>query len=87
MIPWFAFGFIALAGLNSMAILPMAVVSATIDIDTWMLAMAMAALGLSTHLSAIRSAGIKPLALAALLFAWLIGGGIAINVGVTGLFA
>ena len=85
-IPWFALGFVAVAGLNSLAILPKPVVSAAIDIDTVMLAMAMAALGLTTHISAIRNAGIKPLALAALLFAWLIGGGIAINAGVTALF-
>jgi uncharacterized membrane protein YadS len=39
----------------------------------------MAALGVSTHVSAIRTAGIKPLALAAMLFAWLILGGLAIN--------
>jgi uncharacterized integral membrane protein (TIGR00698 family) len=86
-IPWFALGFVAVAGLNSLALLPKPVVSAAIDIDTVMLAMAMAALGLTTHISAIRNAGIKPLALAALLFAWLIGGGIAINAGVTALFA
>ena len=86
-IPWFALGFVAVAGLNSLAILPKPVVSVAIDIDTVMLAMAMAALGLTTHLSAIRNAGIKPLALAALLFAWLIGGGIAINAGVSALFA
>ena len=86
-IPWFALGFVAVAGLNSLALLPKPVVSAVIDIDTVMLAMAMAALGLTTHISAIRNAGIKPLALAALLFAWLIGGGIAINAGVTALFA
>ncbi len=86
-IPWFALGFVAVAGLNSLAILPKSVVSAAIDVDTVMLAMAMAALGLTTHISAIRNAGIKPLALAALLFAWLIGGGIAINAGVTALFA
>jgi uncharacterized integral membrane protein (TIGR00698 family) len=85
-IPWFALGFVAVAGLNSLAILPKPVVSAAIDIDTVMLAMAMAALGLTTHISAIRNAGIKPLAFAALLFAWLIGGGIAINAGVTALF-
>jgi hypothetical protein len=30
----------------------------------------------------VRTAGIKPLALAALLFAWLILGGVAINAGV-----
>ena len=86
-IPWFALGFVAVAGLNSLAILPKPVVNAAIDIDTVMLAMAMAALGLTTHISALRSAGIKPLALAALLFMWLIGGGIAINAGVTALFA
>jgi len=86
-VPWFALGFIAVAGLSSLAILPKPVVSAAIDLDTVMLAMAMAALGLTTHISAIRHAGIKPLALAALLFAWLIGGGVAINAGVTALFA
>jgi uncharacterized membrane protein YadS len=43
----------------------------------------MAALGLTTHLSAIRSAGVKPLALAALLFVWLLFGGGAINAAVT----
>ena len=41
--------------------------------------MAMAALGLTTHMSAIRRAGIKPLLLAGLLFCWLIAGGAAIN--------
>jgi len=63
------------------------VVNVAIDLDTALLAMAMAALGLTTHVSAIRNAGIKPLALAAALFAWLIGGGFAINAGVTALFA
>ena len=86
-IPWFALGFVVVAGLNSLAILPKSAVSAAIDIDTVMLAMAMAALGLTTHISAIRNSGIKPLALAALLFAWLIGGGIAINTGITALLA
>lgn len=86
-VPWFALGFVAVAGLNSFAILPKPVVTAAVDIDTAMLAMAMAALGLTTHISAIRNAGMKPLALAALLFAWLIGGGIAINAGVVALFA
>lgn len=85
-IPWFALGFVAVAGLNSLAVLPKAAVTVAIDIDTMLLAMAMAALGLTTHVSAIRNAGIKPLALAALLFAWLLGGGIAINAGISALF-
>jgi uncharacterized integral membrane protein (TIGR00698 family) len=84
-IPWFALGFVAVAGLNSLALLPAAVVGHVIDIDGALLAMAMAGLGLSTHVSAIRKAGMKPLALAAVLFAWLICGGLAINAGVTAL--
>jgi uncharacterized integral membrane protein (TIGR00698 family) len=86
-IPWFALGFIAVAGFNSMAVLPRSFVSAAIDVDTLILATAMAALGVSTQVSAIRAAGIKPLGLAALLFGWLIFGGFAINAGVSALFA
>ncbi|MCY1556912.1 hypothetical protein D9M68_937120 [compost metagenome] len=84
-IPWFAVGFVAVAGLNSLALLPPSVVSQVIDIDGALLAMAMAGLGLSTHLSAVRKAGMKPLALAALLFVWLTCGGLAINTGLTAL--
>jgi len=86
-IPWFALGFIAVAGLNSLAVLPHAFVHGAIDADTLILATAMAALGVSTQVSAIRAAGIKPLGLAALLFGWLIFGGFAINAGVSALFA
>jgi uncharacterized integral membrane protein (TIGR00698 family) len=82
-IPWFALGFIAVAGFNSFALLPRPIVNATIDLDTLILATAMAALGVSTQISAIRAAGVKPLALAALLFGWLICGGFAINAGVS----
>jgi uncharacterized membrane protein YadS len=55
---------------------------AAVTFGTVILAMAMAALGLTTHVSAIRSAGIKPLALAASLFAWLIFGGGAITLAI-----
>ena len=84
-IPWFALGFIAVTGLNSLVALPAQLTAITIQFDTFVLAMAMAALGLTTHVSAIRSAGVRPLALAAVLFTWLVAGGIAINVGVTAL--
>ncbi len=78
-IPWFAFAFIGMVVFNSLAVLPHAVVGAAIDLDTFLLAMAMGALGLTTHLSAIRRAGIKPLLLGGLLFIWLVGGGAVIN--------
>ncbi len=81
-IPWFALGFIAVAGFNSLALLPQPLIAQAINIDTFILAMAMAALGATTHVSAVRTAGVKPLALAALLFTWLIFGGVAINAGI-----
>ncbi len=48
-----------------------------VTLDTFLLAMAMA-LGLTTHVSALK-AGAKPLLMALVLFAWLIVGGGAIN--------
>jgi len=81
-IPWFALGFVALAGLRSLDVLPAAAVAAANDADIAVLAVAMAALGLTTRLSAMRSAGLAPLALGATLFAWLVLGGGAINVAV-----
>jgi len=81
-VPWFAFGFIAMVGFNSLQLLPAQLAAALIDLDTALLAMAMAALGLTTHVSALRQAGTRPLLLAVLLFAWLLGGGLLINLGV-----
>lgn len=78
-IPWFALGFVAVAGFNSLHLLPPALLEGALSADTLVLAMAMAALGLTTRASAIRTAGVKPLVLASLLFVWLIGGGAAIN--------
>jgi len=78
-IPWFAFGFIGMVLFNSLSLLPQRVVGAVIDLDTLLLAMAMAALGLCTHARALRQAGMKPLLLGSLLFAWLIIGGGSIN--------
>jgi len=45
--------------------------------------MAMGALGLTTHVSAMRRAGVKPLLLAGTLFVYLIIGGAFINEAVT----
>ncbi len=41
--------------------------------------MAMGALGLTTHVSAIRRAGRKPLLLALVLALWLLLGGVLVN--------
>jgi uncharacterized integral membrane protein (TIGR00698 family) len=78
-IPWFAFGFILVVMFNSLAWLPHRWLTIAINVDTLLLAMAMAALGLTTHLSAIRQAGLKPMLLGSILFVWLIIGGGTIN--------
>lgn len=84
-VPWFAFGFVGVVLFNSLHWLPASTVAAVNEIDTALLVMAMAALGLSTHLGALRQAGTRPLLLALALFAWLVGGGALINRGVTAL--
>ncbi|WP_034299806.1 YeiH family protein [Herbaspirillum sp. RV1423] len=85
-IPWFAFAFIGVVALHSLFPLPVVANDALLDLDTILLAMAMAALGLTTHLSSVRRAGIRPLLLGGLLFVWLIVGGAAINAAVSSLF-
>lgn len=78
-IPWFAVLFIAVAGFNSLSLLPDTWVYVLKQADTLFLTMAMAALGVTTHLRAVRQAGAKPLLLAAILFLWLVIGGLLIN--------
>lgn len=86
-IPWFAIMFILVAVFNSFHLLPKAVVDMLVTLDTALLAMAMAALGVTTHVSALKKAGAKPLLMALMLFVWLIVGGGAINVAIHSLMA
>ena len=78
-IPWFALLFVGASGLNSLQLLPAGLVDAILQLDTVLLAMAMAALGLRTHVGAIRQAGVKPILLASVLFLFLVVGGYLIN--------
>jgi uncharacterized integral membrane protein (TIGR00698 family) len=78
-IPWFAVLFIVAAGVNSLHLLPAGLVAAILQVDTVMLAMAMAALGLRTHVGAVKHAGVKPILLASILFVFLMAGGYVIN--------
>ncbi|MDY7218775.1 YeiH family protein [Denitrificimonas sp. JX-1] len=78
-VPWFAFIFVAVAGFNSLQWLPEVAIERIIQLDTALLAAAMAGLGLSTDMKAIRRAGVRPLLLATILFAWLLLAGGALN--------
>lgn len=74
-IPWFAFGFLAIIGFNSLNLLPATVVNGINSFDTFLLTMAMTALGTETSIEKFKRAGAKPFLLAALLYVWLLGGG------------
>lgn len=74
-IPWFAVLFIAVAGFHSLHLLPTSLVSQINHIDTFLLTMAMTALGMETHVSKFKQAGLKPVLLALFLFIWLVTAG------------
>lgn len=74
-IPWFAVGFLAAIGFNSFDLLPSVFVDAINYFDTFLLTMAMAALGAETSIDKFKKAGAKPFILAFCLDLWLIGGG------------
>ena len=74
-VPWFAFLFVAAIAFNSLDWLPQAAVDGIEKIDTFMLTMAMTALGVETNIDKFKKAGAKPFVLALLLYAWLFFGG------------
>ena len=82
-IPWFAFGFIGVICLNSLlqyltgaeSVRDIPLNSAIEYVDTFMLTMAMTALGTETSIDEFKHAGAKPFVLAGLLYVWLVVGG------------
>lgn len=74
-VPWFAVGFLAVIGFNSFNLLPAEAVDVINYIDTFLLTMAMVALGAETSIDKFKKAGAKPFVLALILDIWLIGGG------------
>lgn len=74
-IPWFAIWFLVVIGFNSFNLLPEVVVDGINYIDTFLLTMAMAALGAETSIDKFKKAGAKPFVLAFILDIWLILGG------------
>lgn len=74
-IPWFAVGFLLIIGFNSLDLLPHAVVEGINSFDTFLLTMAMTALGAETSIDKFKKAGARPFILASVLFIWLLVGG------------
>jgi uncharacterized integral membrane protein (TIGR00698 family) len=67
--PWFVLGFIAMIGLNSLDVIPAETTHAVTPVTTFLLTMALAAMGLETDIRKLRAKGVRPLALGAL--SWL----------------
>jgi uncharacterized integral membrane protein (TIGR00698 family) len=73
--PWFVFWFGVVIVAQSFVKLPIVVRSQLIDLDTILLSSAMFALGVATQWHQLKAAGTKPLFLAFIIFAGLVGGG------------
>ena len=84
--PAFAVFFLLVIGFNSLNLLPVSCVSAIRSVDTFLLTMAMTALGVETSFDKFRKAGPKPFLLALMLFAWLVFGGYWLVKGVTAIW-
>lgn len=82
-VPLFAFFFLAVIGFNSLDLLPATCVDGIRKADTFLLTMAMTALGVETSFDKFRKAGPKPFLLALLLFVWLFFGGYGLVKAVT----
>jgi uncharacterized integral membrane protein (TIGR00698 family) len=85
-IPWFAVYFVAMAGFNSLQIVPQNIVDIINEIDTFLLTMAMTALGMGTIFSKFKGLGLAPLYTASAMFVWLVIGGFVITKFVTSTF-
>ncbi|SFV63107.1 Putative membrane protein YeiH [hydrothermal vent metagenome] len=85
-IPWFAVYFIGMAGFNSLDLVPHNIVAVINQIDTFLLTMAMTALGMGTIFSKFKGLGLAPLYTAGSMFVWLVVGGFVVTKAVTAIF-
>lgn len=70
-LPWFAIGFVAVAVFNSVVMLPAEVRAATVTLSTFLLTVALAAMGLETDVSRLYAQGLRPAILGALAFLFI----------------
>ncbi len=78
-VPWFAIYFILVITFNSFHILPIYLVEIINKIDTFLLTMAMSALGMTTVFSKFKDIGLNAFYTALVIFFWLIFGGFIIT--------
>lgn len=78
-IPWFAVYFIMVAGFNSLHLVPENIVNGINEVDTFLLTMAMTALGMGTRFAKFKGLGLKPIYTAFGMFLWLVIGGFMVT--------
>ena len=78
-IPWFAVYFIGIAGFNSLQLVPQSIVDIINEIDTFLLTMAMTALGMGTIFAKFKGLGLAPVYTATSMFVWLVVGGFVVT--------
>lgn len=78
-IPWFAVYFIVVAGFNSLHLVPQNIVDVINEIDTFLLTMAMTALGMGTIFAKFKGLGLAPVYTALSMFVWLVVGGFIVT--------
>ncbi len=78
-IPWFAVYFIGVAGFNSLHLISENIVEIINEIDTFLLTMAMTALGMGTRFSKFKGLGLAPVYTSAIMFLWLVAGGFVVT--------
>jgi uncharacterized integral membrane protein (TIGR00698 family) len=84
-IPWFAVYFIMVAGFNSFHLISQPIVNMINGVDTFLLTMAMTALGMGTVFSKFKGLGLAPLYTAGGMFLWLVVGGFIVTKGIVSL--
>lgn len=75
-IPWFALGFIGTIGIHSLNIIDSHMIEIIHQIDRFLLTMAMTAIGMETSMEKFKAIGLKSFTLGAILFVWLMVGGL-----------
>ncbi|WGD28526.1 YeiH family protein [Ancylobacter sp. WKF20] len=70
-VPWFVLGFIAMIAFNSVVAVPAEMKTALVGLTTFLLSMALAAMGLETDIARLRAKGLRPLLLGLAAFAFV----------------
>lgn len=76
-LPWFVLGFLAMIAVNSLAVVPQTAKPAIVHLTTFLLTVALAAMGLETDIRKLKARGWTPLLLGAA--SWLFIGGFSLG--------